>query len=377
MYDLLVCGTCCVVVLRIGGVMASIEKRVAEDGKCVSYRVKIRLRGFPPESATFERKSDAKAWADRTEAEMKAGRYFGVSKRHRLSEVLDRYESSALLALKSANTVKARLDWWRKRLGDYLLSSVTPDLIAQKRDELRASPKQRGGGQRTAADVNRTLAALSSALSFAVKELGWLERNPMERVSKGAESPGRVRFLSDTELPALLAACKKSPSTDLYLAVVLALTTGGRKSETMGLRWAQIDFKQRTATLGDTKNGAARSLPLSGEVFVLLAERCKVRDLADDRLFPPHRGSRSPYIDLRDAFLTALKIAKIEDFHWHDLRHTAASYLMMEGTTHLEVAKVLGHSTLTMVLRYTHLSSTRVVQLGDLLANRFGVGNDQ
>ncbi|XLZ69743.1 hypothetical protein ABT364_24945 [Massilia sp. SR12] len=121
--------------------MASIEKRVTEDGKKISYRVKIRLNGFPPESATFERKSDAKAWAERTEAEMKAGRYFGVSKRHRLSEVLDRYESSALTLLKSGKMVKARLNWWRERLGDYMLSSITPDLIAQARDDLRATPK--------------------------------------------------------------------------------------------------------------------------------------------------------------------------------------------------------------------------------------------
>jgi len=356
--------------------MASIEKRVTEDGKKVSYRVKIRLRGFPPESATFERKSDAKAWAERTEAEMKAGRYFGVSKRHRLSELLDRYEASALQALKSAKMVQARLDWWRERLGDYLLSSVTPDLIVQARDELRATPKKRGGGERTAADVNRTLAALSSALSFAVKELGWLERNPMERVSKGTESPGRVRFLSEIELPALLEACKQSKNPDLYLAVLLALTTGGRQSETMGLCWTQIDFKRRCATLGDTKNGESRALPLSGEVFALLIERSKVRNLNDDRVFPPHPGTRSPYVDLRWPFRTALKTAKIEDFHWHDLRHTAASYLMMEGTTELELAKVLGHRTIAMVLRYSHLATKRVVQLGDLLAHRIGVGNE-
>jgi len=352
--------------------MANIEKRINSDGS-TSYRVKIRLKGQTPESASFSRLTDAREWAKKTEAEMKAGRHFGISKRHTLAELLDRYEKSALPKLKSAETVKARLDWWRNIHGKNLLSDLTPDVIAKARDKLKDTPKQRGGGTRSAADVNRTLAALSSACSFAVKELGWLERNPMERVTKGSENKGRVRFLSDDELPAFLKACRESENQHLYLAVVLALTTGGRQSEVMGLRWPQIDLKRRTAMLGDTKNGDARALPLSGEAVALLQERAKVRSLEDDRLFPAKSGSKSPYIDLRAAFASALETAKITDFHWHDLRHTAASYLAMAGTSPLEIAKVLGHRTMAMVARYSHLSPGRVVELGDLLAERMGV----
>src|SRR5450830_1796697 len=113
---------------------------------------------------------------------MKAGRHFGISKRHTLSELLDRYESGKdFQSLKSSKSVKQRLDWWRKVHADTLLSDLTPDVIAKARDKLKATPKLHGGGQRTDADVNRTLAALSSACSYAVKELGWIERNPLER----------------------------------------------------------------------------------------------------------------------------------------------------------------------------------------------------
>lgn len=77
---------------------------------------------------------------------------------------------------------------------------------------------------------------------------------------------------------------------------------------------------------------------------------------------------------MRAPFAAALKTAQITDFHWHDLRHTAASYLAMAGTSLLEIAKVLGHRTLAMVARYSHLSPGRVVELGDLLADRLGVG---
>ncbi len=353
--------------------MAVIEKRLGGDGT-TSYRVKIRMKGRAPESATFARLTDAREWAKMTEADMKAGRHFGVSKRHTLAELLDRYEERELPRLKSAGTVKAKLAWWRDLHGNTLLLDLTPDVIAKARDKLKATPKQRGGGTRTAADVNRTLAALSSACKFAVTELGWLERNTLERVSKPSENKGRDRFLSDAELPKFLQACRDSTSGDLYLAVVLALTTGGRQAEVMGLRWPQIDLTRRTAMLGDTKNGRARALPLSGEAVTLLQARAKVRSLTDDRLFPPKPGSKSPFMDLRTPFATALKVAEVTNFKWHDLRHTAASYLMMSGTSELEIAKVLGHRTLAMVARYSHLSSGRVVELGDLLAERLGVG---
>lgn len=353
--------------------MACIEKRVNDDGS-TSYRVKVRLKGNAPESATFTRLTDAREWVKKTEADMKAGRHFGISKRHTLVELLNRYEESKdFQSLKSAVSVKQRLNWWRKVHGDTLLSDLNPDVIAKARDKLSATPKLRGGGQRTDADVNRTLAALSSACTFGVTELGWIEKNPLERVRKGAESTGRVRFLSDAELPVFLQACRESSNPSLYLAVVLALTTGGRQSEIMSLRWQQIDFAHRTALLGDTKNGDARVLPLSGEALAMLTERAKVRGLTDDRLFPPKIRSKSPFMDLRAPFLTALETAKITDFHWHDLRHTCASYLAMEGTSPLEIAKVLGHRTMAMVARYSHLSPGRVVALGDLLATRLGV----
>ena len=352
--------------------MASIEKRVSDDGS-ITYRVKIRLKGQVPESASFTRLTDAREWGKKIESEMKAGRYFGVSKRHTVSEMLDSYEKYMLQKLKSAKSVKARLDWWRNLHGKKLLVDLTPDVIAKARDQLKETPKKRGGGIRTAADVNRTLAALSSACGYAVKELGWLERNPLERVTKGTESKGRVRFLSDEELPIFLKACRDSENSNLYLAVILSLTTAGRQSEIMGLRWKQIDLKRRTAILGDTKNGDARVLPLSGEAVGLLQDREKVRNLDDDRLFPSKEGSKTAFMDLRYVFATALDIAQIKDFHWHDLRHTAASYLAMSGTSPLEIAKILGHRTMAMVARYSHLSPGRVVELGDLLALRLGV----
>lgn len=367
--------------------MATIQKRKNDDGT-TSYRVMIRLKGHPLASATFARLTDAREWASRTETEMKAGRYFGAAKRKTLGELLDKYEATAAPRLKSWSGVKRRLDWWREKVGKELLDAITSARVAELRDELQATPKRNGGGQRTPADVNRALAALSSAMSYAVKELGWIERNPLERVRKQKEGGGRIRFLSEEELPRLLSAVRASPNEDLLPAVLLALTTGARAGEILGLRWPQVDFNRRTITLhhGETKNSMARALPLSGEVFDLLQARNKVRKIDDDRVFPPPEGCK--VLDLRDPWKAALVTAGIDvreaqykgrkpvmtsDFRWHDLRHTAASYLTMAGVSAIEVARVLGHKTLAMSLRYSHLAPDRVTELGDKLAARMGV----
>ena len=367
--------------------MASIEKRKNDDGT-TSYRVKIRLKGYTPESATFSRLTDAREWVQKTEADIKAGRHFGASKRHTLNELIDSYEGSAKhKELKSAKEMRARLDWWREYHGAKLLQDITPALVAQGRDALtneNLTVRRRGDDgivsrvplekKRSGVTANRFLAALSTACAHGVKELGWLERNPVERVSKTKENKGRVRFLDDAELPRFLAACRKHP--DLYLAVVLSLTTGGRQSEIMGLRWGQIDLKAGRATLyaGTTKNEDARVLSLVGEAFTLLLERAKVRSLTDDRIFPStHKAKKATFIALRTPFIAAMKEAAITDFHWHDLRHTCASYLMMNGVSPLEISKVLGHRTMAMVSRYAHLAPARQSDIGNALAKTMGV----
>lgn len=367
--------------------MAAIEKRKNEDGT-VGYRVKIRLKGHPPESATFTRKTDANDWANKTEADIKAGRHFGASKLHTLCDLLDAYEKSpAHTRLKSAKEMKARLNWWRLNYGEKLLKDITPALVAQGREKLlgeNLTVRKRGAdgvvtkvaleNKRSGATTNRFLAALSSACTHGVKELGWLDTNPLERVSKLTENKGRVRYLDADELPRFLSSCRKHP--DLLLAVLLSLTTGGRQSEIMSLRWGQIDLKAGRATLhaGTTKNDDAKVMSLVGEALSLLTERSKVRNPTDDRLFPPtHLAKKSDFLDLRKPFLTALNESGISDFHWHDLRHTCASYLMMNGVSALEIAKVLGHRTIAMVLRYAHLAPARSSDIGNALAKTMGV----
>ena len=209
----------------------------------------------------------------------------------------------------------------------------------------------------------------------------------MTKVAKPKKPRGRVRFLSEDEtgphgevIPGertrLLEACRESDSPDLYAAVVLSLATGARQQEILGLTWPQVDFTRRVATLYDTKNGEVRNLPLAGLALELLKERSRVRRTDSNLVFPGRFKSRQPGqrldeapprrpVNLRSSFDAALRRAGIEDFHWHDLRHSTASYLAMNGASLAEIAEVLGHKTLNMVKRYAHLSeahTSRVVE---------------
>lgn len=335
--------------------MANIEKRTSKDGR-TSYRVKIRLKGFPSQSATFERLTDARKWAQQTESAIREGRHFKTTeaKRHSLTELIDRYCNDVLI---TKHTIR-QLEWWKAEMGSYALADVTPSLIAQYRDKL-ASGITSQGKQRSPATVNRYLAALSVAFTTAVKEWGWIEDNPMRKVTKPKESRGRVRFLSDDERIRLLKACKESSNQYLYPVVVLALSTGMRQGEIMGLTWDTIDLNQGRAILHETKNGERRAVAVTGHALEVLKELSKVRQIDCNLLFPTKKNTpQKPQkpMDLRSPWESAVKKAELQDFKFHDLRHSAASYLAMNGASLAEIAEVLGHKTLQMVKRYAHLS---------------------
>jgi integrase len=165
-----------------------------------------------------------------------------------------------------------------------------------------------------------------------------------------------VRWLEDDERTALLEACKESTWPQLYLLVVLALSTGARLSELRRLKWSDIDLKKGMAYLSDTKNKERRALPLIPAVQTEL--KSQIRRIDTDLLFPSKYDPQKPIsTSFRAHWNTARDKAGIKRFRFHDLRHSAASYLAMSGATELEIADVLGHKTLQMVKRYSHLST--------------------
>ncbi|MCX2832928.1 tyrosine-type recombinase/integrase [Microbulbifer thermotolerans] len=283
------------------------------------YQAQVRLKGFPPQNATFNRKTDAKRWIQQTEAAIREGRHFKTteSKRRTLAKLIDRYLRDVLPTKpKGMNAQGRQLTWWKKELGCRSLADVTPSLLAETRDKLHQG--------RQPATVVRYMAALSHAFTVAVNEWEWLEDNPMRKVRKPKEPRGRVRFLGDDERHSLLSACKASDCKQPYPVVVLALSTGMRQSEIMGLKRNDIDLKRGYITLHETKNGERRAVPLVGHAKQLIQQLAKVRRLDTDLLFFSEAKPSAP-IFIRSPWGKALREAGIEDFKFHDLRHTAAS----------------------------------------------------
>lgn len=345
--------------------MASIRRRVSKNNS-VSYRVDVRLKGFPPQRATFKRLTDAKKWGQQTESAIQENRYFKTteSRKHTLADLVDRYIQNVLPSKKDHKRQKTQYEWWKAELGDYTLGDVTPALLSGARDKL--------GQNKAPATVVRYLSALSHAFTVAVNEWGWLEDNPLRKVRKPKEPRGRIRFLSDDEVldngeviegerTRLLKACKASANKKLYTIVVLALSTGMRQGEIMGLRWPDVDLKAARLVLHDTKNGERRVVPLYGHSLELLKKLSKVRNLKTDLLFPG-KNIQAP-VFIRTPWLKAVKESGIDNFRFHDLRHSAASYLAMNGASMVEIADVLGHKTLQMVKRYAHLSEAHTASV--------------
>lgn len=343
--------------------MANIQKRISKSGD-ISYRVQVRLKGHPSETASFERLTDARRWAQQTEAAIREGRHFKTveAKKHTMAQTIDRYSKEVLAHRENPVNQITYLKYWKEKLGDYRLSDITPALIVEHRNALVGS-KNKYGRSIGVATANRYSQALGHVFTVAMKEWGWINQNPLLNIAKYKEPRGRVRFLSDEERAALLEACKDSDNPYLHTVVVLALSTGARKMEILSLKWQDIDFERKQIILHETKNDERRTLPLQGYALSLIQEHAKVRKLGCDYVFPSKKAKKDGKgkiiyqpIDIRTAWENALKKAEIEDFRFHDLRHSAASYLAMNGASLAEIAAVLGHKTLQMVKRYAHLS---------------------
>ena len=349
--------------------MASFQKR-EKNGK-PSYTAKIRLKGHKPVFKTFDRLTDARDWVAKTETEIKEGLYKNIieSQRHTFSDLVERFKRDVLPRKPKIGKEYARqLDWWRNHLGDLTLNNVGSARISELRDQLANGTvkwginiKEKETDKRSHATVNRYLAALSSAFGIAVKEWQWMDENPMRKVSKLKEPRGRVRYLTDEERERLLAACKDSVNPHLYMAVVLALSTGARQQEVWGLRWSEVHLERELITFTETKNDEFRSVPLQWRARELLLEHSKIRRIGTDLVFPSKKNPKVRH-DFRDPWNKALKVAEIDDFRWHDLRHSCASYLAMDGVPMRTIAEILGHKTLSMVQRYTHLSTEHLTE---------------
>jgi integrase len=174
------------------------------------------------------------------------------------------------------------------------------------------------------------------------------------------ENNKRLRYLSKEECQALISNCKG----DTRVIVITALNTGMRKGEILGLRWDNVDLRHGFILLDRTKNGERREIPINETLRISLQGITRRLDVPSV-FFDPVTGK--PYQDVKRSFNTALRKAGIKDFRFHDLRHTFASHLVMAGVDITTVSKLLGHKSLTMTLRYSHLAPSHMVKAVNVL----------
>lgn len=335
--------------------MAIIEERKNSKGE-KSYRTKVRLKGFPIQTATFARKTDARNWAIQIESALREGRHFNytASKTKTMNDLIDRYITE-ILPLKSKKTIivqTQQLGYWKEVIGHLRIDEVKSSIIIAVRNELSKGLSCQGK-KRSNATINRYMGVLLHAFNIAIKEWEWTHDNPCSRISKLKESRGRTRYLSKVELKRLLHACRKSDSRHLHSVVILALSTGARKNEILSLKWRNIDLKRQTITIEESKNGESRTIPVQGFAYDILKTKRDYDESDSDFVF--YSDNKEQPICIRSGWRFAIKKANIEDFRFHDLRHTAASYFAMNGATLTDIAEILGHKTIQMTQRYAHL----------------------
>jgi len=165
----------------------------------------------------------------------------------------------------------------------------------------------------------------------------------------------------------LLKACKASSCKMLYPAALLAMSTGMRRGEQFSLTWQQVDSKTGRIIIEDTKNDERRTVVATGPALAELKKLAKVRRIDCNLVFP---GQRETPVILTKPWYAVLKAADIEDFRWHDLRHSFASELAMSGATLAEIAEAMGHKTLSMVKRYSHLTEGHISKVVERMTAR-------
>jgi len=246
----------------------------------------------------------------------------------KLSSAIDEYISS-ILSAKSwwyEQGQKSQLKYWNRQLGHRRVDQITPEMVILP--------------NRSPATKNRYATALKCVLGQYGINL---------QIERFKES-NRIRFLSDDERIRLLEACRKSRNPHIYSIVVVALSTGMRRGEILKLTWDRVDLNRGLIYLVETKNGDKRMIPICGHALELIQQLPK----NSKYVFPSKFGSF--YRDIGYHWYPILKEAGITGFRFHDIRHSAASLLAMNGVTLLDIGTILGHRDIKTTMKYAHLS---------------------
>jgi len=262
------------------------------------------------------------------------------------SKLVERYREYAVGYKRAWDEEKYILEMFAKEFGGTPLSQITTWQIEKWKSDRRKDVKP--------GTVNRQLTVIKHMFKVAV-EWGLTTVNPAAPVKRLPVDDQRTRFLTEDEIQNLLKACEEQITSPWLLPLVtLALNTGARQGELLGLRYEDIDQEQGLIYFGRTKNRRLKTVPMNDAVTEAIDWLLEHR--YGDYLFMWPWSDIIGKSTVYDAFKKACGDAQIEKFRFHDLRHTFASHLVMEGVDLVTVKELMGHVDINMTLRYSHLA---------------------
>jgi integrase len=321
--------------------MATIRKR----GK--AWHVQVRRSGQPAITKTFRLKADAEEWTRHIEIQidrndLPSGRE--ILSQKSIADLLIRYRDEVVSQKKCCTyetfIIKCLL---RESFASLPLTQAKPSVFAKFRDERLKSVKP--------STLMRQFSVMQHAFNIAIREWEWpLPQNPVAIIRKPKIQNQRNRRLKEGELENLLKGCEQTLTPWLKPIILLAIETGMRRGELVSICWEDIDFKQETLHICETKNGFPRTIPLTRFAIEVL------------EALPTNEGYVLPTTGnaIRLAWVRLKKRTGVEDLRFHDLRHEAISRFFERGLSLPEVALISGHRDYRMLLRYTHLKASEV-----------------
>lgn len=301
------------------------------------------------------------------------GRHLDVKREvnFRMSALIDRYWEHYGKKKRSASREESIMEGIRSELGKYFVREVDGSAISRWYEGLTAVRSLSPGTAVRHFNVMHHM--MEKASTIWSTETG-IDRNPADLVEVRRPDDARDRYLSQDELQRLKRALdeklyQKGTRTlnktfgRLRLLVLIAVTTGMRASEIFGLDWSDVMYNEGLiAVRAKLKGGKMRYVPMLPELAVELRRYPAVA--GTDRLFPPKEDATSGRQRVEGSFEDLLARAQIEDFRFHDLRHTFASWYMMNGGDLYALAKILGHSNIKMTERYAKLARKHIARTG-------------
>jgi integrase len=288
----------------------------------------------------------------------------------RMSALIDRYDQQYVSKKRSRDREKSVLDGIRAELGTLFVREVDGPAVNQWYQGLMEKGRSEGTAVRHFHVMHHMMEKASTGWS---KETG-IDRNPCDEVEVRRPNDERERYLSAEEIGQLKVALDEKMYRKagkgvnrtflrVRLVVLTALTTGMRIAEIFGLKWGDLLYREGLiAVRAKLKGGKIRYTPLTPE---LAAEfRGYPAVFSEERVFPPEPGSVRDRQRVDKSFQAVLDLAEITGFRFHDLRHTFASWYMMNGGDLYELAKILGHSNIRMTERYAKLARTHIARTG-------------